>query len=140
MFVRLKHNVQHLSCILTRFIDQPLSDFQESGESRVNYLLELDSLVRLVSIDAADRKKTLEPGEDRGRIIGAEKLYRDVYKGWPLVRKVGVEDLLEYRHELLANLGRGGRKEGQQPFTKPLLLILRYGLVLGSILARRPTS
>lgn len=108
MFVRLKHNVQHLPCILTCFINESLSDFQESGESRVNYLVKLYSLVRLVSIDAADRKKALEPSEDRRGIIGAEKLHRDVYKRWPLVRKVGVEDLLEHGHELLANLRRGG--------------------------------
>ena len=51
-----------------------------------------------------------------------------------------MEDLLEHRDQLLPDLGRGGRQDGQQPFPEPLLLILRNRLVLRGVLARRPAS
>ena len=51
-----------------------------------------------------------------------------------------MEDLLEHGNQLLPDLGRGGRKDGQKPFPKPLLLILRYWLMLRSVLTRRPAS
>lgn len=104
--------MQHLSSILAHLINEALSDGQQSWEGCVNDLVELDSLVRLVSIDAADRKEALEPRKDRGGIVGVEQLHRDVDKGWPLVWEVGDQDLLEHGDELLSDLGRGGREDG----------------------------
>lgn len=97
--------MEHLSRLLTCLVHQSLSDSQQSGEGQLNNLIEVGSIfTRFEAIDAADRKKALQAGEDRGGLVRVEELYCNVYERWPFLGKIEVKNLLEDWNKLLSDL------------------------------------
>lgn len=71
-------------------------------------LIELVPLLSsLEAIDAADGQKALQPGVDCVRIVGAEELEGEVEESGPLFGEIVLQDLLEKRNQLGANIMRG---------------------------------
>ena len=132
--------MQHLSGILARLVHQSLSNRQKPWESCFNDLIEVGSILPgFEAVDATNGKKALQARKYGGDVVRIEKLSSDVYKAWPFLGEIVVQNLLQYWDELLPNLRWGGSEDREEPFSKSALLIFRYGFVL-CILARGPSS
>lgn len=71
-----------------------------------NLIKLLPLLSGLVAINATNGQKTLQSSIDSVRVIGTEELKGQVEESGPLLGEIVLQDLLEKRDELGADIGR----------------------------------
>jgi hypothetical protein len=104
-------------------------------------LIELLPLLSgLVAINATDGQKALQSSIDSIRVIGTEELKGQIEESGPLLREIVLQDLLEKRNELGADIGRGRGQGRNQSLTESGLLGFGNGGTLRVVVDRRPTS
>jgi hypothetical protein len=104
-------------------------------------LIELLPLLSgLVAINATDGQKALQSSIYSIRVICTEKLKGQIEETGPLLREIVLQDLLEKRDELGADIGRGRGQGRDQSLTESGLLSFGNGGTLRVVVDRRPTS
>jgi hypothetical protein len=104
-------------------------------------LIELLSLLAgLEPIHAADGQKALQAGVDCVRIVRAKELKSKIKETRPLLGEVVLEDLLEERDQLSANIGRRRGQSRDQTLAETRLLSLRDGSTLRVVFDGGPSA
>lgn len=141
MFIRFDHNPEHLRRLQAFLVDQLHTDVQQLRERMLDDLVEfLPLFPGLESVHAADGQQTLQARIDRIGIVGTEQLERDVQESGPLLGEIMLEDLLQKRDELGANVGGRRRQCRNQPLSESGLLGVGDGCAQRVVLHRRPTA
>lgn len=113
VLVGLDNGAQHLRRLQALLIHQLLSNTEQLREGVLHNLVKfLPLLSSLESVYSADGQQTLESGVDMVRIACTEQLEGKLQESGPLLREVMLQDLLEERDQLGANI-RGSRSQGR---------------------------
>lgn len=140
VFIGLHHNAEHLSGLQTLLIDQLLTNAEELGERVLHNLIKLLSLLAgLEPIHATDGQQALQACIDCVRIVRAKQLKGEVEETRPLLGEVVLEDLLEKRDQLGADIGWRRGQGGNQPLAETGLLALGDGSALRVVLDWSPS-
>ena len=125
MFIRFNNNAEHLCRLQAFFVDKSQSDIQQLRESVLDNLVEFFPLVpTLETVHTADGHQTLQACVHGVCVIGTQQLNRDIQEPGPVFGEIILEDFLQKRNELGANI-RGRRCQSRnQPFSKSWLLLL----------------
>lgn len=139
MLISLESEVQHLSSLLARLIQQSGANSKQSWEGRRNNLIKVrPAIATLVPEHPANGEQALEARKDRRGIIRIEQLHGDIHEAGPFRWEIEVQDLLQDRDELSADLRLRRRQHRQQTISESRLLVLGDRLGRREFLVGRP--
>lgn len=141
VFIGLHHDAEHLSSLQTLLIDQLLTNAEQLGERVLHNLIKLLSLLAgLEPIHATDGQQALQACVDCVRIVRAKQLKGEIEEARPLLGEIVLEDLLEKRDQLRADIGRRGGQGRNQSLAETGLLALRDWSALRVVFGRSPSA
>lgn len=123
MLIRLHNGAQHLRRLQTLLIHQLLPNTEQLWERVFHNLVKfLPLLSSFESVYAADSQQTLQSRVDMVRVACTEQLKSEFQESRPLLGKVVLQDLLEERNQLGADIWGSRGKGRNQSLAKTGLL------------------
>lgn len=125
MLIRLDNNPEHLRRLQALFINKLQSDIQKLRERVLNDLIKLFPLFStLEPVHTANSHQALQACVYRVRVIGPQQLKCDIQEARPLLGEVMLENFLEERNELGADIRGCRRQSRNQAFSESWFLLL----------------